>query len=149
VEITRTLTAPVAAEDLFVHVDDLSAYERWMPLIHDVHPLDVAAGAAPAWLVEIRAQVGPFARSKRLRMERTAHEVDALAVFERAEQDGRSHSSWVLRAEIGPTSAEESVLTMVLSYGGSLWAGAALGKVLDDQVRRGSDALLDLVTADV
>lgn len=144
-DITRTLVAPVPAAALFVHVEDLVAYEAWMPLIHEVESLEVAAGALPAWSVELRAQVGPFARSKRLRMERTAHVVDELAVFERAENDGRTHAPWVLRAELTPDGPDTTSLAMELSYGGSLWAGAALGRVLDDQVRRGSDALLELV----
>ncbi len=35
---------------------------------------------------------------------------------------------------------------MTMIYGGALWAGPVLERVLDDQVRRGSEALLALVT---
>jgi hypothetical protein len=147
-EIIRELVAPVDAATLFAHVDDLAAYGVWMPLIHDVEPLAVAPGCDPAWTVELRAQVGPFARSKRLRMERTVHEVDHLAVFERNEDDGRTHSTWVLRAEL--TRLEQrtphTALTMSMTYGGSLWSGVVLQRVLDEQVRRGSEALLALVS---
>jgi Polyketide cyclase / dehydrase and lipid transport len=146
-EIIRKLVAPVDAPTLFSYVDDLGAYERWMPLIHDVEPIEVGSGEIPAWTVELRAQVGPFARSKRLRMERTIHHVDQLAVFERNENDGRSHSSWVLRAELTSIEgdATHTALTMSMSYDGSLWSGAVLQRVLDDQVRQGSEALLALV----
>lgn len=147
-QIVRDLLAPVDAATLFSYVDDLSAYERWMPLIHDVRPVQVGPDVNPVWSVELRAQVGPFARSKRLRMERTAHELDRLAVFERNEDDGRTHSPWLLRAELAPGTgkAPSTTLTMSLSYGGSLWSGALLQRVLDEQVRLGSQALLELVS---
>lgn len=142
-EIVRSLTADVAPELLFEHVDDLGDYPAWMPLIHDVQRLD---GEAPAWTVELRAQVGPFARSKRLRMERTELHQDRVAVFERREADGREHSEWILRADLDVDDDGRTILTMTMSYGGSLWAGPILERVLDDQVRRGSERLLALVS---
>lgn len=147
-EIVRTLVAPVPASALFRHVGDLGAYPGWMPLIHAVEPLPDAADGSPVWEVELRATVGPFARSKRLRMRRTRHERDRCAVFERSEDDGRRHSSWTLRAELAPTDGAdvETTLTMTMIYGGSLWTGPVLERVLDDQVRQGSEALLALVT---
>ncbi|WP_040495973.1 SRPBCC family protein [Ilumatobacter nonamiensis] len=145
--IVRELLAPVSSSELFEYVGDLDAYPAWMPLVHDVERLSVAADDDPVWSVELRAKVGPFARSKRLRMRRTEYQPDSLAVFERSEDDERHHSPWVLRAELTPVDspAEQTTLRMTLTYGGSLWAGPALERVLDDQVRRGSDALLELV----
>lgn len=151
VQIVRELLAPVGPAELFVHVGDLDAYPAWMPLIHAVERLRDGRGAddEPLWTVELRAKVGPFARSKRLRMRRSEYRPDALAVFDRSEADGRQHSTWNLRAEVVPIDDDGSSrltrLTMTLTYGGSLWAGPVLERVLDDQVRRGSDALLDLV----
>ncbi len=146
-DIVRSLTAPVTPNELFVHVDDIEDYPAWMPLIHEVERLDTPSdGGDPAWMVELRAQVGPFARSKRLRMERTELQQDRVAVFERREADGREHSSWVLRADLDVDDNGNTVLTMTMSYGGSLWAGPILERVLDDQVRRGSDRLLALVS---
>jgi hypothetical protein len=151
VEIVRELVAPVPPAALFGHVGDLGMYPAWMPLIHDVQPLaDDAddADGAPVWSVELRATVGPFARSKRLRMRRTHHDIDRRVVFERSEDDGRQHSPWILQAELTPVDGADAgtKLTMTLNYGGSLWAGPVLERVLDDQVRRGSEALLALVT---
>jgi hypothetical protein len=148
VEIVRELVAPVPSAALFHHVGDLGMYPAWMPLIHDVQPLADDADGSPVWLVELRATVGPFARSKRLRMRRTHHDVDQLAVFERSENDDRQHSPWILRAALVPIddAGVTTTLTMTMIYGGSLWAGPALERVLDDQVRRGSEALLALVT---
>ncbi len=141
-EIVRSLTADVEPHALFVHVDDIADYPAWMPLVHEVERLD---GDPTAWMVELRARVGPFARSKRLRMERTELVLDRTAVFERREADGREHSRWVLRADLDVDADGRTVLTMSMSYDGSLWAGPILERVLEDQVRRGSERLLALV----
>ncbi len=144
-EIERRLVARCAAAELFPYVDDLARYPEWMALVHDVEEADAMPGEAAAWDVELRAQVGPVARSKRLRMVRTRHEVPTSAVFERAEVDGRTHAPWLLRADLAPGTAGTE-LTMTLRYGGRLWTGAVLERVLDDQVRRGSERLLELVS---
>lgn len=152
VKIVRRMSARVTASEMFPHVADLEAYVAWMPLVYDVDTITSpgAGDMTPAWSVELRAQVGPFARSKRLRMERTAVEHDRLAVFERREEDEREHSAWVLSAEIGedPACAGTTELTMTMRYDGSLWVGAVLERVLDDQVRRGSERLAALLGGD-
>lgn len=139
-EIERQLVLPATPDVVFPLVDDLSGYPAWMALTHAAARIDDAA--PPAWDVELRARVGPLARSKRLRMVRTRHEPDRVAVFERVEADGRHHAPWVLTAQVRPLGPSSSELRMHLFYGGSLWTGAVLQRVLDDEVRRGSDALL-------
>lgn len=143
------MSAPVGAAKMFAHVSDLGAYPAWMPLVHDVDTIVAPdrAGIRPAWSVELRAQVGPFARSKRLRMERTAIEQDRLAVFERCEDDEREHSAWTLSVDVSddPADSDLTELTMTMKYDGSLWVGAVLERVLDDQVRKGSEQLAALL----
>ncbi|MFN3257585.1 MAG: SRPBCC family protein [Ilumatobacter sp.] len=141
-EIVRTLVAPCSADALYPYVEDLAVYPTWMRLVHQVEPVDVGV-----WDVELRARVGPFARSKRLRMARTDHVRPTCAVFERAEADGREHAPWTLRADLQPDGESSTTeLTMTLRYGGGLWTGAVLERVLDDQVAAGSAALLDIVS---
>lgn len=144
-EIVRRLVAPCSPAELFEHVDDLARYPAWMDLVHAVE----RSGPKPVWDVELRAAVGPFARSKRLRMERTQLIPDQLAVFERSESDERDHSPWMLRAELAEAdevgAVPQTELTMTLRYGGNLWTGAVLQRVLDDKVAAGSAALLDLI----
>jgi len=151
-EIVRTLDAPVPPARVFALVDDLAVYPTWMPLVHGVVPdaPQEPPEAGPAWEVELRATVGPFARSKRLRMVRTEHTAPERAVFERVEVDGRAHAPWVLRALVSPDAgdASRSTLTMSLHYGGSLWTGAALQRVLDHEVDRGRANLLALLSAE-
>jgi hypothetical protein len=139
-EIERQLELPATPAVVFPLIDDLAVYPSWMALTHAVTPIDDQG--PPAWDVELRARVGPLARSKRLRMVRTRHEPDRVAVFERREHDGRQHAPWVLTAQVRPVGAASSELRMHLFYGGSLWTGAVLQRVLDEEVRRGSEALL-------
>ena len=154
VEIERTLSLPGPPERLFELVEDLARYPRWMQLVHQVVELEPDPDGRPAWDVELRAQVGPLARSKRLRMVRTVHDAPWSVEFERAEVDGRAHAPWLMRADLEPivdtavNTADGIVLTMRLSYGGGLWTGAVLQRVLDDGVRRGSEALLQIVSSE-
>jgi hypothetical protein len=146
-EIRRSLVAMCTPDEMFSWVEDLACYPEWMRMVHVVTPDATGGpGEALAWDVELRAQVGPFARSKRLRMVRTEHDVPHRVTFERSELDERSHSVWVLRATIDPAPQGQTGLTMELNYGGGLWTGAVRGRVLDDEVRRGSETLRQLVT---
>ena len=145
-EIRRTSVLPASPSTVFALVDDLARYPAWMDLIHEVSVSGSTADGAPAWDVELRAKVGPLARSKRLRMVRTAHEPPRRVVFERVEVDGRQHSPWVLQSVLEPTGDGAVELAMTLSYGGSLWSGVVLERVLDDHVERGAEALAALVS---
>jgi hypothetical protein len=143
VRTTATLEAECSPEVLFGHVAVLDRYPTWMSLVHGAEP--TASDADPAWSVELRTRVGPLARSKRLRMERTEFEPGRLARFERRELDDRRHAPWVLIARVDP-SGPGSRLTMELSYGGSLWTGGVLQRILDDEIQRGSERLIQLVS---
>ena len=147
-DVHAALEADCDADTLFAFVDDLDRYPAWMDLVHRVQPLTGDDDSAPAWQVELRARVGPLARSKRLRMQRTVHDTEARrVVFERAEADGKRHSEWVLSAEVGRREGR-STLAMHLHYGGALWTGGVLERVLADQIGNGRDRLAALVSAD-
>ena len=99
----------------------------------------------PAWAVDLRGRLGPFARAKRLRMVRTVHEPDRHARFERVEHDGRDHAAWVLDASIAGGDGT-STLTMRLHYGGRLWM-PALDRLLADEIEPSRPRLLDRLGA--
>jgi Polyketide cyclase / dehydrase and lipid transport len=142
-DITATLEAPCAAERLFELVDDLSTYPQWNGLVHSAV---AEPGEDAVWDVQLRARLGPLARSKRLRMVRTVRDPEKFAVtFERHQADGKNHSPWVLDATI-VEDAGTSTLTMHLHYGGSLWTGGVLERVLAEQITSGRERLLQLVT---
>jgi hypothetical protein len=145
VDVHASLTAPCSADELFRLVDDLGKYPAWIDLVHRADSAPAGVAGDRVWDVELRARVGPFARSKRLRMWRSVH--DPLAhrvVFERREVDGRRHSPWQLTAELAPTGSG-SELHMHLHYGGSLWTGGVLERVLADQITSGRERLLEMV----
>jgi hypothetical protein len=143
VDVTAGMEAHCGPHELFAWVEDLSRYPEWLDIVPravpaDSHPDD----PGPAWSVDLRGQLGPLARSKRLRMVRTVHEVPNLVQFERMEHDGRRHAAWLLKAEVSELSADASLLTMHLHYGGSL-GGAVVEKLLADEIDRSRPRLLD------
>lgn len=144
-DLLRELVVPAPVSTVFGHVDDLAAYPPWMTLIADVESLE-HDGDTPIWSVLLQAQVGPFTRSKRLRMARTWCEPEQRVVFERSEVDGREHATWRLDATVSPDPGG-SLLRMGLHYGGRLWGGSVLERVLDAKVAESSDRLVALVRA--
>lgn len=146
VDVSASVEAPCDQATLFSLIDELTDYPRWMPLAHQVQHTAADGDGRPAWNVELRARVGPFARSKRLRMVRTRHEpAAATARFERAENDGRRHSPWVLEAHVVSVGSG-SRLDMHLHYGGALWTGGVMERVLADQIVAGRQRLLEMVS---
>jgi hypothetical protein len=144
VDVVATLEAPAPPAALFPWVDDLGRYPDWLDIVPRAVAVEAADGdAGPAWSVDLRGKVGPFARAKRLRMVRTGR-VDLEHVrFERVERDGRQHSPWVLEADVVPL-ATGSLLTMRLHYGGRLWM-PVLDRLLADEVERSRPRLLALL----
>jgi hypothetical protein len=143
-DVTASLDAPCSPDALRTWVDDLERYPAWLSIVPraDRETAPVGSADAPAWAVELRAKLGPLARSKRLRMVRTVDEPGYLR-FERAEVDGKVHSPWVLDARLEPT-AEGSRLTMHLHYGGSL-GGGLLEKLLREEIEDSRPRLLALL----
>ncbi len=140
-DVAASLAAPCLPATLFPFVDDLGVYPKWMTLVHQAEP-----DGADVWRVELRARVGPLTRSKRLRMRRTVRDHAAGHLrFERDENDGRRHSPWVLDAMISEPSPGHSQLDMSLHYGGGLWTGGVLERVLADHITGGRDRLLALL----
>jgi hypothetical protein len=150
-DLTAELVAPCDRDELFPWVDDLGRYPEWLDIVPRAVPVDPHPDdPGPAWSVDLRGRLGPFARSKRLRMVRTVHQASHLVRFERAEHDGRDHSPWVLIAEVtaanGAGGDASSRLTMRMHYGGGL-AGPLMEKLLVDEIERSRPRLLALVTA--
>lgn len=121
----QTVTAPVAApaDRVGAIIGDLATYPDWLELVTAATP-STGDADRPVWLVTIRAKVGPFARSKKLRMIRTVAEesIDRSTYrFERHELDGRNHSAWTLDASATRCPNGDATVTMDLRYEGALW----------------------------
>lgn len=122
-------TVSVPAAELAPVVADLSTYPDWHSLVHDAERAPESGGdeGNPAWLITLRAKIGPFARSKRLRMVRRAPalgdpvETPRQIRFERHETDGKDHSDWVMTVDLDGDHPTD--ITIGLHYSGQLWDG--------------------------
>lgn len=140
-DVTADLDAPHPPDRVFALVEALDRYPEWLDIVPRV-----AAADGDAWLVDLRGRLGPFARSKRLRMVRTRHTPPRAVRFERDERDGRSHSPWVLDATVEPRG-DGSRLTMQLHYGGGLF-GPVMERLLREEIERSRPRLLAVLDRD-
>lgn len=150
VHASSSVVLGVPSEAVRGWVSDLTRYPQWMPLVHSAVAEGVGRettedSAQPAWSVELRAKVGVFARSKRLRMVRTTNEPDHI-VFERREKDGRHHAPWILEVRL-VTMPEGCTVTMDLDYGGSLWTAGVLDRLLAHHIEEGKKGLAAIVSS--
>ena len=144
-DVSADLVAPCIPDELFAWVDDLGRYPQWLQIVPRARSVEPQPGdPGPAWSVDLRGRLGPFARSKRLRMARTVHDAGRVR-FERVEHDGRQHASWVLAAEVTEATGG-SRLHMHLHYGGSL-VGPLIERLLADEIEQSKPRLLALVAA--
>ena len=154
-KIESSVVLDARVRDVMPHVMTLDKYVAWMPIVHRA---TVNQSEPTTWDVELRAKVGPLARSKRLTMHRTVCEENAdgsgaRAVFERQETDGRKHSPWVLTVVLTSLALDSSTDAMSartrvdveMVYGGNLWTGGILERVLSDSIESGKSALAELV----
>lgn len=151
-QLTASLTTPATGVAVLDYVADLDRYPQWMSLVHSATP--EPGTTPPAWNVELRARVGPLARSKRLRMVRTVHDIgpSSRIVFERAETDQRRHAMWRLEVTIapvattsaGPGSGGGTELVMNLSYDGRFFV-SVVETILRQNVEAGKRRLGELL----
>ena len=140
-DVYASLDAPVDCARLHLAMSDLAAYTQWLDIVYLAEADNENNGEDSVWNVQLRGKVGPFARSKNLRMVRTVNIAGSRVVFERKELDGRSHSACVFTADISP-KGEGSTVAVHLHYGGTLFTGGVLERLLADQITRGQQRLL-------
>ena len=105
-------------EQIFAALADLANYQNWLGFIDTV---DIDGGDA-SWIVTLRAQVGPFARLKKLRMVRVEELVPESIRFSRREIDSKDHSDWDLYVTINEKEGVGCSVQMVVSYSGRFWS---------------------------
>lgn len=137
-KLTTSVDLSASPEALFPFVSDLAHYPRWLGIIASVVPSD-----PDGYIVELRGRLGPFARSKRLRMVQVANDTPRRAVFERSELDGREHAMWRLAAELEPIEAGVR-LQMDLGYSGTLY-GPVVERLLAAEIEQAKVRLAQLV----
>ena len=129
-------------------LSDLASYAEWLDIVSLAEPAGVEVDDRPVWMVELRARIGPFARTKRLRMVRTVLDIGperTEVLFTRREEGARDYSDWTLSVVVEDAGAAECRVVLRLHYGGSLWTPGPLERVLADQVRVGRERLSRVV----
>lgn len=103
---------------------DLTTYPEWNDLVVAADPVPTVDGdPGPAFSMTLRGRIGPFARSKQLRMVRLPPDPGRVR-FERRELDGRHHAAWVMDASVTPVHGGGSAVELILRYDGGLWSSA-------------------------
>ena len=138
-DIRVDVELPCSIDAVLPLISDLTQYPQWMGLVHAVVP----EADNQAWQVELRGKIGPFARSKRLRMVQVETSEPHHIRFERQENDGRSHSDWVLDARVTEVGSA-STLNMTLHYGGRLFS-SVVERALHDEIEASKQRLRKLV----
>lgn len=138
------MTTSASPERVRSEIRDLGGYPRWAGLVRSATPSSTDDGS-DAWQVELGARLGPWRRSKRLRMVRTLDD-DRAVRFERCELDGRPHSPWIMSARIDDT-ADRTRLKMTLEYGGTLWV-PLLDRLMNEAVSSSRRRLLKVLDAE-
>jgi carbon monoxide dehydrogenase subunit G len=138
-DIRVDVELPCSIDAVLPLINDLTQYPQWMGLVHVVVP----EADHQAWQVELRGKIGPFARSKRLRMIQVETQEPHHIRFVRQENDGRSHSDWVLDAQVTEVGSA-STLNMTLHYGGRLFSNV-VERALHDEIEASKQRLRKLV----
>jgi hypothetical protein len=145
VDLDATADLRLAPGIVFPAIEDLATYPHWLTIVGAAtpappHPDDDAEPGAPAWTVDLQGKVGPFTRTKRVRMLRTAHDPAAGTVrFERREHDGRTHHPWILTGEAQPNGTGTAVHVHLHYGGGRSLPGADL--LLRQEARKAGERL--------
>lgn len=131
-----TADVDLAASQKIVHafLADLAHYPEWLSIV----PKAISDGD-DCWQVELRAKVGPLARSKQLRMKKVV-DTDTHIRFEREELDGRSHSAWVLDVSLSEPNPTTVRVEMRLHYSGS-FAGGIVERLLAQEIENSKTRL--------
>ncbi len=142
--ISASLDTELSCTALHDVLADLGRYPEWLEIVRRAEPADPAEGdVGPAWFVDLQGQVGPFRRSKRLRMVREVSRRCERVRFDRREVDGASHSPWTLSVDLHSARTGATTVAVELYYGGRLWV-PVLDRVLRDEIERSKPRLVAL-----
>lgn len=136
-DLEATLDATPA--EVLAAVADLPGYPEWHGMVHAVE------ADGDGWLVDVGGRIGPFKRTKKVRLVRAAEEEDAApgrVRFVRAERDRTDHGRWELVADVDPAAGEgPCTLRFRLLYDGSSPLIGMLEPVLRAETERSADRL--------
>jgi hypothetical protein len=143
IEVVHDFEAP--PEAVLVWVSDLATFPQWTKVLYRVEVEPSPSDSPRAWQVELRGKLGPFARSKRLRMVQVPTSDPGRLQFERRELDGAPHGVWKLDVRVEQQEpSQRTHLSAVFEYEGRLWSGA-IERLLREEIESSKRRLSDLV----
>jgi hypothetical protein len=139
VDISLEATFDQAPSAVLAEVADLPGYPAWHGMVKRVEP------DGDGWLVDLGARLGPFTRTKRVRLVRAADEAEGgrgRVRFVRHESDREEYGGWELQADVDPASgAGPCTLRFRLLYDGSSPLIGMLEPILRAETQRSADRL--------
>tara|TARA_B100001250_G_scaffold288652_1_gene250401 strand:+ start:50 stop:499 length:450 start_codon:yes stop_codon:yes gene_type:complete len=126
-------------QQIFRVFKDLRVYEILLGFVDSVETLETE-GSLPCWQVTLRAQIGPFARLKQLRMVLVEDEAPRVIRFVRRETDGKDHSDWEILVLVDGREGGGCSVSMEVSYSGKFWS-LPLQSVFNSHVNAAKDLL--------
>lgn len=144
IEVVHELPAP--PDEVLIWVSELERFPQWTNILHRVQADAETPGPVRAWQVELRGKIGPFARSKRLRMVEIPGDSPYHLRFVRQEVDGLDHGTWNFDVRLAPAdTGKATALVVVFDYEGRLWSGA-IERLLRDEIESSKRRLTALVS---
>lgn len=111
-DLDARATLSADPDRVFAALCDLATYPHWLTIVARAA---AEPGTDDTWSIELAGRIGPFTRTKRVRMVRTRSDAAERAVrFERRELDGRHHNEWILTGSTTPSGE----VHVHLHYGG-------------------------------
>lgn len=134
ISLQAALDAAPAA--VLAEVTDIDGYPAWHGMVKKVVP------DGDGWLVDVGARIGPFNKSKRVRLVRAEDEEPGQVRFVRDEKDGKEHGGWELEGVVDPATGDgPCTLTFRLLYDGSSPLMGLLEPLLKAEVAKSADRL--------
>lgn len=137
VNLGAKIDAPPAA--VLAEIEDLPSYPEWHGMVKKVEP------DGGGWFVELAGKMGPFTKSKRVRLERAPAEAGdepGLVRFVRVERDRDDYGRWELHGTVDPVTGDgPCMLRFRLLYDGTSPLASMLEPFLKAETHRSADRL--------
>lgn len=131
--------APAA---VLAEIEDLPGYSDWHGMVHAVE------ADGDGWLVDLKGRLGPFTKTKRVRLVRAESTVPGEVRFVRKELDRTDYGGWELQGTVEPATGEgPCTLRFRLLYDGSSPLTSMLEPVLRAETHRSADRLRQRLAA--
>ena len=137
VSLGAKIDAPPAA--VLAEIEDLPGYPDWHGMVKKVEP------DGDGWFVDLGAKVGPFTKSKKVRLVRAPVEAGddpGLVRFVRVETDREDYGRWEMQGTVDPAVGEgPCMLRFRLLYDGTSPLASMLEPFLKAETHRSADRL--------